>query len=121
MARIALIDADRNCRTVCAAVLTHFGHEVRGFDRLADAAAQPAGLFDVFIVDPGWDYHGQDALIDALRRAIPAGAIIVLSGGVTTEREVRLRTGVRLLAKPFRIEALRAAIDEAVRPPRAAP
>lgn len=52
MARIAVIDSDRHFRTVCAAVLGHFGHEVSSFEQLAEAAGSAAG-FDLLVIDPG--------------------------------------------------------------------
>lgn len=123
MARILLVDSDRNCRPVCAAVLTHFGHEVQGHDFLADAAAHAEEGFDLLIVDPGWNYSGQETFLELARRLVPALPIILISGGVTASTAtVELRPDVRLLAKPFRIETLRDAVEQLVAdsPPAAA-
>lgn len=121
MPRIALVDSDRSNRTVCAAVLAHFGHDVTGFERLAEAAVQADDRFDVLVVDPGWNYRGQDDFIAFLRQLFPRLPIIIASGGVTCAAPVALRAGVRLIAKPFRVETLRAAIDEVLAADRPVP
>ncbi|MBA4136296.1 MAG: hypothetical protein C0518_03150 [Opitutus sp.] len=115
MARIALVDSDQNCRLICAAVLRHFGHSVECYDHLAEAAASRATGFDLFIVDPGWNYRGQESYLDFLRELVPDPPVILVSGGVTGgANESELRRGVRLLPKPFPIEILRDAIEQLV-------
>jgi DNA-binding NtrC family response regulator len=117
MARIALIDSDHDCRQVCAAVLAHFQHTVVCFNHAFDAAENGAA-FDVVVIDPGWNCSRTDVFIDFLRRHFPQAPLVLISGGVARDELLPRHTGVRLLAKPFAIEALQQAIASVLPPAR---
>lgn len=113
MAHLALVDSDQDCRMICAAVLTQFGHEVSCFDDVIAAARNPAQSFDAVVVDPGWSYRGQASVVDFLRQLFRATPLVVMSGGISgAPLAIRTHADVRVLAKPFAIETLFDAIDQ---------
>lgn len=111
MACIGLIESDHDCRRACAAVLVHLGHEVREFSALDEAVRTSAGRFEIAVIDPGWDAARSEDEIVRIYRQLGETALIVLSESHYSTGETALLPQVRVLPKPFKVQALREALD----------
>jgi two-component system cell cycle response regulator CpdR len=114
MARILLADDDKGMLDTVGRALQRDGHVVTTTDDGGEAAAKlGAGAFDLLISDiqmPGVDG------IELAQRAVtlqPRPAIVLMSGHTDALDQARKIAGVRVLAKPFQIDALRAIIRAA--------
>jgi DNA-binding response OmpR family regulator len=119
-ARVLLIEDDPVVRDSVRAFLEHFGYEC------GTAADGPSALegferatWDLVITDltlpgiTGWH------VVDAIRRRAPTMPLIVISG--TEHPSVQAaagRCGVSVLFKPFGLDALKAALVDALYSPR---
>ena len=126
MARILVIDDDRQMRSLIRQVLERDGHEVaeaeNGVEGLAAFAEQPADLAVVDLYMPG---KGGWETIRALEEAKPGLPFILVSGGAVLEGlrkgsagtldSIRPLAAFRVLRKPFGLSALSAAAEELLR------
>ncbi len=123
MARVLIIDDDRQIRTLMRQVLARAGHEVSEAENgdlgLAAFVAAPADLAVIDIYMPernGWE------TIRALEREAPGLPLVIVSGGGALERVDRGGVGTldairglapfRVLRKPFTPDTLVAAVDD---------
>lgn len=123
MARVLIIDDDRQIRALMRQVLTRAGHEVAeaesGVQGLADFVAAPADLAVIDLFMPEW--NGWET-IRALEREAPGLPLLIVSGGGALERVDKGGVGTldalrglapfRVLRKPFKPDALVTAVDE---------
>ena len=115
MARILLVDDDVANLGIAASALGADGHSIvtagDGSDALDRFKAAPAA-FDLVVADvqmPGLDGI---ALVEMLLAARPGLKVILMSGlaGELTRAEQLRARGVKLLSKPYTIDALRTAV-----------
>ena len=116
-ASVLVIDDDADVRAFIVASLVEHGHYVRDApDGATGLALYRAERPDVVVLDfvmPG--ASGADVARDILAEA-PDQAILFVSGFSRTEAIVEVAPHAPLLAKPFRAEALDAAVREALSP-----
>ena len=114
-ASVLVIDDDPDVRAFIVSSLVEFGHYVReAADGASGLALYHAEHPDVVVLDfvmPG--ASGADVARDILAE-VPDQAILFVSGFSRTEAIVKVAPHAPLLAKPFRAEALNAAIREAL-------
>lgn len=127
MARILLIDDDKALREVLCLSLEHLGHTVveaqDGDEGLALFAKHGADVVLTDLIMPGKE--GLET-IQELRRGYPSVKIIAMSGGGRVPAQdylvvAREFGAVRMLAKPFAIPALAAAITATLAEGNASP
>lgn len=123
MARVLIIDDDRQIRTLMRQVLTRAGHEVaeaeNGVEGLAAFVDAPADLAVIDIYMPEW--NGWET-IRAIEQESPGLPLVIVSGGGALERVSRGEVGTldalrglapfRVLRKPFTPDTLLSAVDE---------
>jgi DNA-binding response OmpR family regulator len=122
MARVLIIDDDKQIRTLMRQVLDRAGHQVTeaedGVQGVAAFMAAPADLAVIDLYMPernGWD------TIRALEAEAPGLPLLIVSGGgalepvgrgnVGTLDGLRGRVAFRVLRKPFKPDAFIAAVD----------
>lgn len=120
MARILISDDDPEIREALSRLLTHVGHEVVTVpDGRACMREIEAGSFDLLITDilmPEQD--GLETLM-SLRRSRRGPRVIAMSGGGQGSAhdylDLARRFGAhKVLAKPFPVEEILAAVEEAL-------
>jgi CheY-like chemotaxis protein len=118
MARILLIDDDDSVRTLMGLLLVRSGHTViEARDGLEGLELFPGTAADLVITDITMPRRNGLEVVRVLREKQPPVKVIAMSGGVRFTADNPLDTARRLgaarvLAKPFSIEALMAAINE---------
>ena len=123
MARLLVIDDDKQIRELLHLVLSRDGHEVReAIDGERGIAAFAEQAADLVIIDLFMPTCGGWETIRALQQLAPGlpfmiitggGALEVLSNGAPgTLNSVRHLAAFRVLRKPFKLAALSAAVDE---------
>lgn len=110
MACIGLIESDHDCRRACAVVLEHLGHEVHAFGILDDAVQSPVGPFEVVVIAPGWEAARCETEISRIHRRLGETALVVLSESHYLVDQPSRSPQVRILPKPFKVQALREAL-----------
>lgn len=118
--RCVVIDDEALACTATVDMLKALGHEaVWAPDAVKGVKLVESGSYDVVITDiimPG--KQGYDAILE-LKLKQPTTKIIAMSGGGGSEKEPILEVATKLgadavLAKPFGVEELRAALREAL-------
>jgi CheY-like chemotaxis protein len=117
--RIVLVEDDPELRDALLARLRAWSMQVRSFDGLQPlAAAMAAGSLaeaDLLVTDMRLPDGDGLAVIDCVRQRWPAMRSLVITGNTLPAELVRLeRSGVPVLHKPFRAEALLAMLGEPV-------
>jgi len=118
MARILVIDDDRDMRVLLRIMLELAGHEVLlAADGRAGLERQRLANADLVITDiymPGQDGFETICALQALERRVP---IIAMSGGVATATMLataRLLGAVAVLTKPFLPDELLSTVNQAL-------
>ena len=120
MARIVLADDEPKLRDLFARYLSGLGHEVRtasdGNEVMATLASEPADLLVTDINMP--DMDGIE-ILTSLRRNGSQLPVIAISGGGYLDKNLLLSSAAMLgavltLEKPFALEELRAAVEQAL-------
>ncbi len=120
MARILVIDDDRNVREAVASYLSRLGHEVReAQDGRRGLKAIAEGDIDLVISDINMPEMDGIEVINALREAATGAPLIAMSGGGLYPKELLLDSAqmlgaVSTLPKPFQLEDLRRAVEAAL-------
>lgn len=120
MGRFLLIDHDHDFSALCAALLRQAGHSVVTTGALPDKAEiPPGGPFDLILLDPGVDMA---AGVRAVRAVAAETPLLLISGGILTRPGVLGGSAThfsrcRLLAKPFNVDELLAAVGKALELP----
>jgi DNA-binding response OmpR family regulator len=121
-ARVLVVDDDPGVLSVCTLLLQALGCEVRGVPSgkaALDALLVEEEACDVVLLDlemPGM--HG-DEVLRVLRRARPDVRVTMMSGRPGVDLERFLAMGAcAILAKPFRLGELDAALKGALSAPR---
>ena len=118
MARVLLVEDDRNARTMLARAIAKGGHEVETAASPDEARAHlQDGAFEVVITDLRME--GRDAgldVLDEVQRACPAARVMLLTAYASAETAVAaMRRGAfDYLAKPVSRQDLLLAIERAV-------
>jgi CheY-like chemotaxis protein len=118
MPTILLIEDDEPIRTMLRGMLEHFGHtviEARGGTE--GLALFPHAHVDLVITDIVMPEKDGLEVLRELRSMHPSVKIIAISGAERNRAAVYLHTAklmgaVTVLAKPFTVDELRAAVDE---------
>ncbi len=124
MARILVVDDETGVRSSLAIALGSDGHEV---EAAADAEEAEGffqkQLFDLVLMDERTNASSGADLLELLRRDAPRTQVIVMTAFGTIEGAVHaMRHGAHnYLTKPFEPNALRSAIDKALRQREAGP
>ena len=117
MARIILIDDDEPFREMLRDVLAQAGHEVctagNGFDGVALFREKHADLILTDLQMP----HGGLPTIRVLREQHPSLPIIAISGSRSPLAMAGALGATQLMAKPFPLDELLAAVAAAVKKP----
>ena len=114
--RILLIDDDANVREVLEHLLASFGYECQiAADATSGLARFDEGGWALLLVDivmpgmSGW------ALVETIQRRAPTMPVVLITGLNQPAVMKRARTwGLPVIAKPFRADALRAVVVEAL-------
>jgi len=117
-ARLLVIDDEPAVREVSCECLSLLGYDVEAAQDGADGLARLAReRFDLVVTDlrmphlDGWD------VLDSARAIAPGIPVIMVTGAAEDEDLERARAqGVRLLAKPFTLQELKAAVRDALAP-----
>jgi CheY-like chemotaxis protein len=119
MARILVVDDEEHIRALARMALVRAGHQVfvagDGAAAIRTFREQPADLVLCDLALPG--QGGLETLAD-LRRTCPGVRAVVMSGADLSGEAARGAAGA-LLRKPFRLEALLGAVNEALAAPGA--
>ena len=114
-ASILVIDDDPDVRAFIASTLTELGHRVReagdGLSGLNLFAAERPDLVVIDFIMPG--LSGAEVARHILD-VVPEQRLLFVSGYSETEAISRAAPGARLLAKPFRPDALDSAVRDAL-------
>jgi len=119
MAHILIAEDEEALRALCARALANDGHEVKaacdGGDAL-DMLAREQGRFDLLLTDIRMPIMDGIALALAAARDYPDLTILLMTGYADQrERAHGLDAIIHdVLAKPFSVAALRAAVNEAL-------
>lgn len=119
MARVLIVDDERDLRDSMSAGLTEGGHEVETVDSAARAleAVQGKEPFDVVILDLGLpDRDGLQILSELRERCGGAPVIVVSANSAMASMVTAMRDGAfDYLSKPLRPEQLEQRVDHALR------
>jgi two-component system cell cycle response regulator CpdR len=119
MARILIAEDEEGLRALCARALATDGHEVKaacdGSEAL-DMLATDAGRFDLLLTDIRMPIMDGIALSLSAARDFPELTILLMTGYADQrERAHGLDAIIHdVIAKPFSVVALRAAVNEAL-------
>jgi len=119
--RVVLAEDDIAMREMLAAVLREGGYQVTTVNDGSELSLllcepRPNVRFDLIVTDVNMPGGSGLDVIDQLRHAGDDTPVIVVTA--FPQAEIRTRAhelGLRLLAKPFELEALRAAVDWAIK------
>jgi CheY-like chemotaxis protein len=113
---VLLIDDDQNVREVLAHLLASFGYDCQtAADAVSGLARFDEGGWDLVLIDivmpaiSGW------VVMETIRRRVPLLPIVLITGlsqPAVTQRAHEWR--LPIVAKPFRSDALRAVLAEAL-------
>jgi DNA-binding response OmpR family regulator len=118
MARILLIDDDEAVRAMLIGTLNHFGHTViEACNGKEGLKLFPQSKADIVITDIVMPEKEGLAVLMELRKAQPPVKIIAISGGGRNGKvdylpTAKLMGAAKVLAKPFSVEVLMAAVNE---------
>ena len=123
MARLLVIDDDKQIRELLHLALTRDGHDVRvATDGAQGTAAFATQAADLVIIDLFMPQCGGWETIRALQQLAPGLPFMIITGGAALEvlshgapgtlNSVRHLAEFRVLRKPFKLAALSAAVDE---------
>jgi len=119
--RVVLAEDDIAMREMLAAVLREGGYQVTTVNDGSELSLllcepRPNVHFDLIVTDVNMPGGSGLDVIDQLRHAGDDTPVIVVTAFPQTEIRKRAHElGLRLLAKPFELEALRAAVDWAIK------
>jgi CheY-like chemotaxis protein len=116
--RILVVEDDATLRATMAAALSRDGQtEVREAGMLGEALTQiDEGGFSLILSDLGLPDRSGLELIGELRRRGLTTPVIFVSGHLDTlASQIPPRAGVSVLAKPFRLDELRASVSQQLR------
>ncbi|MEI9937918.1 MAG: response regulator [Pseudomonadota bacterium] len=119
--RVLLAEDDVTLREILAMVLSEGGYQVATVSdgselRRSLRDATPEARFDLIVTDVNMPGGSGLDLIELLRQNGDTTPVIVVTA--FPQEDIRKRAkdlGLRLLAKPFELETLRAAVDWAIR------
>lgn len=123
MARVLIIDDDRQIRILMRQVLARAGHDVSEAENgVLGLAAFVATRADLVVIDIYMPERNGWATIRALEEEAPGLPLVIISGGGALERVDRGSVGTldairglapfRVLRKPFTPDTLVAAVDD---------
>lgn len=114
--RVLLIDDDSSMREIVSCLLVSFGYHCQtAADGVTGLARFDDGGWNLVLTDLSMPGMNGWAVADAIRRRSPTMPIVLLTG--MTSPEVLRHAGERglpVVSKPFRAEALRAAVANAL-------
>jgi CheY-like chemotaxis protein len=115
---ILVVDDEDGVRKLLTAWVTSLGHEVKSAPDATTALTLLAeGPVDAAICDILMPGHDGVWLIDQMRQDYPNVAIVIATGISDMTPSVTLQAGIAgYLVKPFRLDDLRAALDNALAP-----
>jgi CheY-like chemotaxis protein len=113
--RVLLIDDDPNLAEIVSALLAAFGYDFEGADGQSGLARFDSGAWDLVLVDLGTPEASSWEVVQTIRQRAPATPVVVLTAfsdaaALRRARECR----VHLIAKPFRLQTLKATLVEAL-------
>jgi CheY-like chemotaxis protein len=116
--RVLVVDDEPGVVAVAQQALVTAGHEVtavHGAREALDLFTSQPDSFDVVLTDQSMPQMTGLALIAALRAIRPRLACVLMTGlgDEATQRRARSLGALEVLAKPFAIDALRAAVERA--------
>src|SRR5262245_4883276 len=115
--RVLLIDDDPNLAEIVSALLAAFGYDFEGADGQSGLARFDSGAWDLVLVDLGTPEASAWELVQAIRQRAPTIPVVLLTGLTDSALLSRAREcRVRVIAKPFRLETLKATLVEALMP-----
>jgi len=113
--RVLVVDEDEDMLTIIRSELEHRGYQVTAVASGADAAAAAEWqLFNLLVTNMNLPNTGGQKVIERVRRFRPGIPIIVVFGSPEVRAEAAEMGVGRFLAKPFRTEALRSMVEEAL-------
>ncbi|MEI9950285.1 MAG: response regulator [Pseudomonadota bacterium] len=119
--RVLLAEDDLALREILATVLSESGYQVGTVSdgselRRLLRQAGPEGRFDLIVTDVNMPGGSGLDVIELLRQNGDTTPVIVVTAFPQADIRQRAKDlGLRLLAKPFELETLRAAVDWAIR------
>lgn len=115
--RVLVIDDDPGVRQVVSYLLAEFGFECQTADDGANGLARfEAGTWDLVVTDLAMPKMNGWEVIEAIRRLAPMMPIVLMTAFGAAEVVRRAgEHGVPVVAKPFPVATLQAAIGEALR------
>ncbi len=119
-ARVLLVDDEDPVRSVYEEILQISGHDVVAASGGEEALARfQKGRFDLLITDLSMDGMSGFELVERVKQVDPEVPVILLSGWAIEQEEDRVRSaGIdSVLIKPCRIDAVRRAVQQALRKP----
>jgi CheY-like chemotaxis protein len=114
--RVLVIEDDPNIREVVSALLASFGYDCQTVaDGRSGLVCVREGGWDLVLTDLAMpDIHGWE-VVDAIRQQAPTLSILLMTGLSDPAVLQRARDcRVRVLAKPFYVRTLKAALIEAL-------
>jgi CheY-like chemotaxis protein len=114
--RVLVIEDDPNIREVVSALLTSFGYDCQiAADGRSGLVRLGEGGWDLVLTDLAMpDMRGWE-VVDAIRQQAPTLPIVLMTGLSDPAVLQRARDcSVRVLAKPFYVQTLKAALVEAL-------
>ena len=118
-ARVLLVDDDASVAEVCRRLIESLGHTCVAVATSAEALERTSvELFDVIVCDYRLGTETADSVVEGLEEIAPEMvARTVIATGATTDAgvlELTERHGLRLVAKPYGLNALAEVIDAAM-------
>ena len=114
--RVLLIDDDPNLREIVSALLAAFGSDFQGAaDGQSGLALFDSEEWDLVLVDLARPEVSAWEVVETIRHRAPTTPLVLLLGLSDPVVLRRARDcGVRVLAKPFYVQTLKAALAEAL-------